>query len=35
MGKVNVRFEVVERIPREANGKFRAVKCLIDPAELP
>lgn len=35
MGKVHVRFEVVERIPREANGKFRAVKCLIAPAKLP
>lgn len=35
MGKVNVRFEVVDRIPREANGKFRAVKCLIDTTKLP
>lgn len=29
LGPVNVDFEQVERIPREANGKFRAVICRI------
>src|SRR5262249_25335880 len=33
MGKVEVLLEEVEDIPREANGKFRAVICKLPPIE--
>jgi hypothetical protein len=29
LGDIDVLFESVERVPREANGKFRAVVCLL------
>ena len=32
MGTVTIHMEPVAHIPREANGKFRAVRCLLDPA---
>ncbi|MEY4686492.1 MAG: hypothetical protein RIR76_515, partial [Verrucomicrobiota bacterium] len=35
LGEGTVTFEQVDRIPREANGKFRAVKCTIPPESLP
>ncbi|MBI5928559.1 MAG: phenylacetate--CoA ligase family protein [Chloroflexi bacterium] len=29
MGKVNVQFEEVDKVPRESNGKFRLVVCKV------
>ncbi len=35
LGAVEVAFDAVSRIPRGANGKFRAVVCLIPPDRKP